>query len=314
MPLLERHGSTLFALLVLLSGCSGPSGLVVSSEGGAGGKGATAGAGGADDLAGTAGDTSDAEYIDEAGQCRRELEPSVFGCPATYDEALTSASSCGFECAGAAQDVLVYLRDCTPTVRCAYDPGSRELIGGYYGDDVPSHCGDVSMSVIAGTFPGELWLSGYDLDRNCSAPEQSVSPLFNDLFANDNPIVQGKACRSSLDRCRGPVRLLVCLNDEGTVLGDGTCQSCRSDADCQTEYPYAPNITCDPAAGCRLSPEAVGACSEATPAACETGAGAFVCIEGVCDRCTSTEDCDATYPGFVNVCEDGHCLRAAPVR
>jgi hypothetical protein len=211
-------------------------------------------------------------------------------------------------CAGLAGDALVALTGCTPSVGCAYDPTSHLLIGAFYGDDQATHCGGSSSSVIAGDFPTSLTFNSYDVDQNCKAPDEaSVSPLFNDLFGGNDPLEVGKACRSGHDQCRGSIRLMVCARANGQVAGDGTCQRCASDADCTAEYPQLGQVTCEPTGLCRAGTEPVGACSQGARA-CLTQEAYYACVEGICDHCTTNEQCAAN--GQSNLCKNGECLRS----
>jgi hypothetical protein len=261
---------------------------------------------------GAAGATGgDPEYVDASGKCRRALEPGLFGCPDSYDTALAQQSPCGMACAGPADGLLVYLRDCTPTVRCAYDVQSRGLVGAYWGNDVPAHCNDTSLSVTAGEFPSPVALNGYDVDQNCAASTESVSPLFNELFPATTQVQTGKTCRSGHDDCRGAVRMFVCADDQGTVAGDGTCQRCENDAQCQSEYDYAAGeVRCGAAGTCEFTTGLVGACPDMATTVCQTAAGAFACIDGACARCETSADCEATSPGLYDICQDGTCMHA----
>jgi hypothetical protein len=291
----------LLALSIIGCACSdtdGPSEGPPGSGGEAGGAG-TGGEGGAP-----------GEYVDASGVCRRAFAPGAFGCESTYDEALVAANPCNIACAGPAGDQLLYLRDCTPAVRCAYDGRTRRLVGAQFTDDVPAHCDD-RYSVVTGDFPERPTLNGYDLDLNCTPPaEASVSPTFNEHFGDAVPV--GAACRSSLDQCRSAVRAGVCLNDRGTIAGDGTCAHCRSDDDCIDEYHYAAEeVACEPSGLCSFGSPLVGACSS-LGSSCFTATEAYVCgDDGICGPCETNEQCVASGP--YNLCLGGICMRSEPV-
>jgi hypothetical protein len=268
------------------------------------GSGGDTGGAGAGGEGGTAG-----EYVDASGRCRVTFAPHALGCEGTYDDALASANACNVACAGPAGSQLLYLRDCTPTLRCAYDGETRALVGAYLGDDVPTHCED-STSVVAGDFPEHPTLNGYDLDLNCTPPaEASVSPTFNDHF--DEPVPVGSACRSGHDDCRSAARATVCLNERGTIAGDGVCAHCRSDDDCVDEYHYAgEEVACEPSGLCSFGSSLVGACS-GLGESCFTATAAYVCGgDGLCGPCETNEQCSASGP--YNLCLDGVCMRSEP--
>lgn len=270
----------------------GDAGVGGQSDAGAGGEGGSAG-----------------EDVDPSGRCRVAFAPGAFGCPNTYADALASPNPCNTACAGPAGTQLLYLRDCTPTLRCAYDGQTETLVGAYLGDDVPSHCTD-SYSVVAGDFPEHPTLNGYDLDSNCVPPaEASVSPTFNEHFGD--PVAAGTACRSSHDQCRSSVRAMVCVNDRGTVAGDGACAHCRSDDDCVDEYAYASSkVTCEPSGLCSFGGRLVGAC-EGLGESCFTATTAYVCgAQGLCAPCETNEECSASGP--YNLCLQGACMRSEP--
>jgi hypothetical protein len=287
-----------------------------AGQGGAGGT--SAGQGGAqagsNDQGGASGAGSDqggagGEYLDASGKCRRSLEPGIFGCPSSYAEALAAPNACGVACAGPAGDQLLFMRDCTPAVRCAYDASGATLVGASFGDDVPVHC-DESYSVVAGAFPAQPTLNGYDRDLDCVPPaERSVAPLFNELFGKNDPIAVGGACRSGHDQCRGSVRALVCANENGVVLGDGTCEHCASDDDCTREDPYAsPSVSCGAAGTCIFGSVLVGACTDLGNE-CFTADAGYVCRDGICTTCTTNEECTLSGAGY-NLCLQGTCMRS----
>src|SRR5689334_22592981 len=89
------------------------------------------------------------EFTDDAGRCRRALEPHLFGCASSLDDAFAASSLCGVVCAAPAGSHVVYFDDCTPTVRCAYDRDTSLLAGAYLEGEVPDHCG-FSHAVIGG--------------------------------------------------------------------------------------------------------------------------------------------------------------------
>jgi hypothetical protein len=269
-----------------------------------------AGSGGAAGETGSGGEAgATGEYVDASGRCRVPFVPGVLGCPSTYDEALAAPNPCHVTCAGPSGSQLLYLRDCTPTLRCAYDAANRELVGEYFGDDVPSHC-DTSYSVVAGDFPEQPTLNGYDIDLNCTPPaEASVSPTFNEHYGDPVPV--GAACRSGHDSCRSSVRAMVCVNDRGTIAGDGECAHCRSDDDCVHEYAYASgSVACEPSGLCSFGAPLVGACNGLGDS-CFTATDAYVCApDGLCGPCVTNEECSASGP--YNLCLDGVCLRSEP--
>lgn len=260
---------------------------------------------------GGTGGQGNGEYLDPSGTCRRRLEPSIFGCADDYDAALAATNPCGIACAGPAGERLLFFRDCTPTLRCAYDREARALVGAFYGDDVPSHCGG-SYSVVAGDFPAEAVFNGFDRDLNCRAPaEASVSPVLNDALGENDTVAAGDPCRSGLDQCRGSVRAMVCANGRGSIAGDGACRHCQSDAECQAEYRYASLVTtCGPAGLCLFGSALVGQCSD-IDSGCSTAKAAFVCQDGVCDHCSSNQQCEAVGP--YNLCMSGECMRSEPL-
>jgi hypothetical protein len=282
-----------------------------AGAGAGGGAGAGAGTSGDAGTAGGAGEGgSTSEYVDPSGRCRVAFAPGAFGCPSTYPEALASPNPCNTACAGPAAAQLLYLRDCTPTLRCAYDGRTEALVGAYFGDDVPAHCDD-SYSVVAGDFPEQPTLNGYDLDLNCVPPaEASVSRTFNAHFGE--PVPAGTACRSSHDQCRSAVRATVCINDRGTVAGDGACAHCRSNDDCSDEYPYASSeVRCEPSGLCSFGAPLVGAC-QGLGESCFTAESAYVCgAEGLCAPCETNEECSASGP--YNLCLQGICMRSEPL-
>ena len=98
--------------------------------------------------------------------------------------------------------------------------------------------------------------------------------------------------------------------DRGTIAGDGTCDHCRSDADCVDEYQYAASsVTCGAAGLCTFSSALAGAC-EGLGTSCFTATDAYVCRDGVCAECAENDECIASGP--YNLCLGGVCMRSEP--
>ncbi|HYQ41357.1 MAG TPA: hypothetical protein VER11_05310 [Polyangiaceae bacterium] len=252
----------------------------------------------------------DQEYLDDAGDCRRPLEAGIFGCAESYEAALVAPSRCGAACAGPAGDQSLFIAQCTPSVGCAYDRQTGELVGATFGDDVPSHCGD-HYSVVSGQFPAVPEFNGFDLDESCAHfAQRNLSSVLDEALRHGVLPAPGMACRGGHDECRGPVTALVCANPRGQIIPDGVCSHCVSDSECRSEYRYADTaVTCGRGGHCVFGGELAGECP-GYGSGCFTAEEAYVCVDGLCGACTENDQCSASGP--YNLCLGSVCMRSEP--
>ena len=137
--------------------------------------------------------------------------------------------------------------------------------------------------------------AGRDAGARADAGQRPDAGSFLEgLFGGTEAVLPGNFCTAQEDRCRGHVRLLVCLDDTRDPAGTvPTCRACESDAECAFEYPYFNSpIRCD--AGECVLPS--GNECAANSDLCRTArAGNFVCVEGDCLQCIDASECVNDY-------------------